>query len=286
MIKKIANSFKAYFSLGKYEAIAYFIVFFISMVFSLAVIFWPPKKIILHPPSEDLAELIYTSDSIQSSFQSVKRDGRSIHPFVFNPNELDSLGWLKLGLSPRQVKSIMNYRNKGGQFRDKNDVKKMYAISAEEYLKLESYINIPKKEYHYTKKEYKKINININTADTAEWNKLYGIGPVLAYRIVNYRNRFSGFISKDQLLDVIPDSTYHKIKDQLTVHPNQIKGIAINEITFQDLSKHPYFGESNALKVIKIRKANGRIDQWNQIDSLQTITDSTKKLIKPYLRYK
>ena len=48
----------------------------------------------------------------------------------------------KLGLSEKQINTINNYKNKGGTFKTKEDFKKMYVISDEEYKRLEPYIVI------------------------------------------------------------------------------------------------------------------------------------------------
>ena len=52
----------------------------------------------------------------------------------------------KMGFTPKQAKSIKNYEAKGGKFRNKADVKKMYAISDIEYQIIEPYILIPEEE--------------------------------------------------------------------------------------------------------------------------------------------
>jgi competence ComEA-like helix-hairpin-helix protein len=61
--------------------------------------------------------------------------------------------------------------------------------------------------------------ININTADTAELEKISGIGKALASRIVEHRTRHGLFISKEEIKKVggIGDHLYEKIKDEIRV---------------------------------------------------------------------
>ena len=61
--------------------------------------------------------------------------------------------------------------------------------------------------------------VNLNSAGVAELDALPGIGPVIAQRIVDFRQESGPFTSVDQLAEVsgIGPSILAKIKDQVTV---------------------------------------------------------------------
>lgn len=61
--------------------------------------------------------------------------------------------------------------------------------------------------------------VDINTADVAQLDAVNGIGPVIARRIVDYRNANGRFSSVDDLLDVpgIGMKTLDKMRGQLVV---------------------------------------------------------------------
>lgn len=61
--------------------------------------------------------------------------------------------------------------------------------------------------------------ININTADAAELDRLPGIGPALAERIIQYRKEHGPFSMPEELKEVpgIGDKTYEKMAAQVTV---------------------------------------------------------------------
>lgn len=135
----------------------------------------------------------------------------SAERFPFNPNNLPDEDWLRLGLSEKQINVIKNYEAKGGKFRTKEDVKKMYCIAPELYASLETYIRIPKEGKTETlnfqsqtnsKTTSEKLLIELNAADTTELKKLDGIGSAYAKRIVKYRDLIGGFVRKEQLLEV------------------------------------------------------------------------------------
>ena len=61
--------------------------------------------------------------------------------------------------------------------------------------------------------------VNINTADEEELDTLPGIGPVLAGRIIKYRDENGPFSSVEDILNVygIGEGTYEEICDLITV---------------------------------------------------------------------
>ncbi|WP_051015681.1 helix-hairpin-helix domain-containing protein [Desulfitobacterium dichloroeliminans] len=63
--------------------------------------------------------------------------------------------------------------------------------------------------------------ININTADGGELDKLPGIGPALAERIIQYRMEHGLFLQPEDLKNVsgIGDKTYEKMADMVSVGP-------------------------------------------------------------------
>ena len=58
--------------------------------------------------------------------------------------------------------------------------------------------------------------VDVNTADVDELDTLYGIGPALAQRIIDYREEHGPFNSLEELLEVkgIGEATLEKFRDR------------------------------------------------------------------------
>jgi competence protein ComEA len=221
--------------------------------------------------------------------------------FHFDPNTLSKEGWLKLGIRDRTIKTIENYLSKGGKFRKPEDLQRVYGLRKNEFERLVPFIRIQEgskenigkipavqnssAEGHVPVKSYRSLPVEINSADTSALIALPGIGSKLATRIVNFREKLGGFYSIDQVGETfgLPDSTFQKIKEHLTLKPNTIKKININTATTEELKSHPYIRWSIANTVIAYRNEHGAFSNAEDIKKIMTITDDVYKKMAPYL---
>lgn len=113
---------------------------------------------------------------------------RQVESFRFDPNTVSVEDLQRLGFSPKQAASIDNYRSKGGRFRRKEDFAKSYVVADSVYRRLEAYIDIPL--------------LDINRADSADFDALPGIGGYFAAKMVAYRRQLGGYSCKEQLMEI------------------------------------------------------------------------------------
>ena len=68
--------------------------------------------------------------------------------------------------------------------------------------------------------EEKRVLININTAAAGELERLPGIGPVFATKIVSHREEIGGYSSTEELKDIdgIGNKKFESIKDIVTIN--------------------------------------------------------------------
>jgi DNA uptake protein ComE-like DNA-binding protein len=228
-------------------------------------------------------------------------------PFPFDPNTLAAEGWIKLGIPMHQVRTIQHYLAAGGHFYRKEDLKRIYGISPEMYKRLEPYIRIqeqkqnvnPQKSFtdslhNYPKegrrKDYNNISltVDVNTADSAVWVNLPGIGPVLSSRILRFREALGGFHSTDQIAEVygLPDSIFQRIKRQLKISPFHLKKLNINTATVEELKSHPYISYRLANAIKAFRDQHGCFDSIEELKQLQLVNDQIYLKLAPYLTVK
>jgi len=223
-------------------------------------------------------------------------DERKIKLFPFNPNEIKLNEWQALGLSQAQANSILKYLDKGGVFRSKADLKKMYVISESRYQSLESYILLPdevpsksRETYssHTRKKSYKAISLELNTADSADFTQLRGIGPVYAGRIVKFRDALGGFHAIDQLGEVwgIDDTLVSKLRPQLNLTEIQLNTIKINQVEAKELKSHPYLNWQQSNAIVNYRKQHGKFSGSADLSKIYSISDSLIRKLSPYLEF-
>jgi competence protein ComEA len=230
-----------------------------------------------------------------------KKKKRKVELFPFNPNKLDRASWKKLGLSDKQIDVIYKYEGKGGQFRRKEDVQKMFVVNDKLYEQWKPYINIEKqegdetkekKDFDSPKREYNKADrtstIYLNTADTTDFKKLRGIGPAYSKRIVKYRSELGGFISIDQLKEVwgIEPEVIESNRERLSFDPFLVQKININTCTKEELKKHPYINWNLANSLISIRDKHGLYKTLDEIKRSDLVNDEIYRKIAPYLKVK
>jgi len=240
-----------------------------------------------HQPVMDLKEFNALAAQIKDKpVLEINGDVRNPHSelFKFNPNNLPAEQWAKLGLSAKQVAVIKNYEAKGGRFYTKTDLQKIYSITAEDYRKLESYIDLPE-QFVSTKTD---DVVEINSADSARLTQVRGIGAGFASRIIKYRTQLGGFVKKEQLMEIygIDTAKYHELKPHLSVNPAHIKKIPINTATIDDLRPFPYLNFKQMNAIVEYRKQHGNYHSVEDLRQVAILDDEILRKIAPYLTFK
>jgi len=215
--------------------------------------------------------------------------------FIFDPNQADMETFIRLGLSRRTARTILNYREKGGRFRKKEDLASIYTITDAEYQRLEPYIRLQEDtRVTYQRshapgkapKKYEEVQIDINQATAEEWQQLRGIGPGYAGRIVKFRDKLGGFASVEQVGETygLPDSVFQQIRPQLVYSPI-LRFIHINSCTEEELAAHPFIQRRQARSLFLYRQHHGPFKDMEDLKKVKSLPDTVLQKLIPYLSF-
>jgi competence protein ComEA len=221
--------------------------------------------------------------------------------FRFNPNTVSAIEMDSLGIKGPLAQRIERYRSKGGKFRTRSDLQKIYGFDSILYAKLEPFVDLPA-VLPKTKKAVEnrpnstrfaaippariKEIFDLNVADTAVLDGVYGIGPALARRIVEYRDRLGGFVYESQLYEVwgLDSAVVERTMDQAVIADDFVpKSIKINTATEAELASHPYIKPKTARLIVAYRFQHGNFSSIEDLGKTILIDAKTYDRIKPYL---
>ena len=210
-----------------------------------------PDTVYLKDPSPekqgiDVQEIRHSRHS--AAAQSIRRANspRRYESFKFNPNTVSVDDLMRLGFSEKQARALLNYREKGGRFRRKEDFARSFVVADSVYERLEAFIRIPK--------------VDLNTADSAAFDALPGIGPFYAGKMVSYRRELGGYSYPEQLLDLwkFDREKYDALSDLVTVSkPYRYPLWTLPE---DSLKLHPYLHAHEAHAIVLYRTASPRAE--------------------------
>lgn len=224
-----------------------------------------------------------------------KSTRRPVRRFRFDPNLAGMQEWQLLGLSEKQAAVLLRYRNKGGRFRRKEDLQRMYCISPALYRELEPFVRISAadtaagtvRRYPPAALRERHPPVPLNSADTLLLDEVKGIGPAFARRIVRYRERLGGFFRKEQLLEVFGmDSVrFAMIRDQFSLDTSMLRPIRINKAEFDDLKGHPYLDFKQIKVILQFRKQHGNYTSFADLKKVAVLSPLTLEKLAPYISF-
>ena len=239
-----------------------------------------------------------------------------VETFPFDPNTADSTTLRRLGLSPWQVRCVYRYRAKHGRYHKPDDFKRLPGLTNEQWDRLRPLIRIATEfQYVETKRSYQESvdemeeieeklgisyaalrdtlyrqvkirpgqTIDINTADTSQLKMIPGIASKRAARIVAYRSSLGGFVAVEQAMEAIelPDS----VLKYMTVSLVPVTKININQLSVQQLMKHPYLNFYQAKAIFEYRQNKGDLHTIEELSHLEGFRATDLERLRPYITF-
>jgi competence protein ComEA len=240
MIKKLAPYF--YYTRSERNGVL------LLIAFSVAILLFPKLYGTFRKPTEamnftDFEKAIASFDRSKASDTEGSPFGtgkQNISLFGFNPNtaSLDEL--TQLGLSPRIATTLIHYRERGGQFRRREDFRKVYGITANDYDRLKDYIELEneapswskggnetgfRKEASFGNKPQVAVNLKPFDPNTATESDLLGLGldEKTVKNLLKYRENKGIFRNKEDLkkLYTFSDIDFIRLEKFIQIADNQ-----------------------------------------------------------------
>jgi len=138
-------------------------------------------------------------------------------------------------IGPETAEHIISYRKSAGCFRSVDELINVHGIGPKTVMRLREHVKADASRCSRstpdgfgrspggTSRTYsaapRSSRININAASASELEKLHGVGPVTAEKIISYRQKHGSFRRPEDIQNVlgIGPVTYAKMKDQITV---------------------------------------------------------------------
>ncbi len=241
------------------------------------------------------------------------RDSMPLTPFLFDPNTVGVAEWTAMGLTERQAEGIERFKEKGGRFRVKADLARMYSLREGQYAQLEPYIDLPDslertrrppRRQRWPERDDARegapgrmarataaprafVPVEVNTADSAALVALPGIGPSFARGILRYRDMLGGYVSMDQLAEVYvlqdkPDALA-RMHELLVVDTLAVRRLPVNTCTAEELAAHPYARWRIARPLIAYRQQHGPFVRIEDIKGCVVVDEAVFAKLAPYL---
>lgn len=175
---------------------------------------------------------------------------KDVENFRFNPNTVSVEELCRLGFTPKQAESIDKYRRNGGRFRRKEDFQKSYVVADSVFNRLEKFIDIPL--------------VDLNIADSADFDALPGIGEWFAKKMIDHRKALGGYSYKEQLLDIhrFDQGKLDGLSDLITVSPEYIRPYPLWSLPADSLRRHPYIDNLETARAIVLYRQNASREEW------------------------
>ena len=294
------NFIKEYFNFSKREQNGMLVLFAILLVLIGANVF-----VSVHKSSQkvDFSDFETEIDSFLV-YQQTHFDDSEL--FAFDPNTASREDLLRLGLSPKSVNGIMNYREKGYKFYKPDDITRVRVLKPEEYEIIKDYIVIEKSSYSNNDRQYTRgysypdevrtepqlFDFDPNTATKDELVQL-GFKLWQAENILKYRSKGGKFkqpsditkmhgIDKDFAERIIP---YIKIESQTQTASYDIL-VNINTASAADFQKLKGIGETYSKRIVAYREKLGGFVALEQLREVYGMTDELYNSISANLEIK
>tara|TARA_B110000037_G_scaffold187298_1_gene217788 strand:- start:3251 stop:4132 length:882 start_codon:yes stop_codon:yes gene_type:complete len=273
--------FKPYFWYNKRQRNG---VFFLLLVIVGLQIIYVYGDFSLEEEKINTAEIAFFKKQLDSLYVA-KLESKHPKIFPFNPSFLTDFKGVQLGMSTQEIDRVLQHRaagkyiNSDTEFQEISKVPDSLLTIISPYFKFPDWVLQKKDAINKVligKKQTKskgviiKGNLNQVSADTLI--SIYGVGKVLANRIVKYRASIKGFMFNDQLADVYglkPEVIERVLLKYTVLVKPTIKKVNVNIATFKEVLHLPYIDYELAKRIFNYRDEVAEIQSLEELKNIE-----------------
>jgi DNA uptake protein ComE-like DNA-binding protein len=296
-IEKIVKTY-FYFNTSERKSIVALVILIILCIALPQVYFklFPVEKVNIQITElkEKEANFFGVNQTSESDDEKISATINSINKF--DPNTASDKDLASLGFSSKNIRTIRNYLSKGGSFKLPEDLNKLYGVDKDVIEKTIPLVEIRNENKPYQNTSFKQDSLKktkgkkvfevleINAADSESLVKLYRIGPSLASKIINYRNKLGGFLNLNQLTEIwgFDEDILYDLQGKIKVDANRAKRLNLNNVDLETLKQHPYYKFKLSQAIVNYRLQHGNFKSMNDLRNIRIVNDSILKLISIY----
>lgn len=286
---------KSHFRFSKKQRNGIFLFVVVVLVLQILIYYFSSKERQIHIENWQLEQWRQEVDSLVNL--SLPRTAPKLLPF--NPNFISDFKGYTLGMTIDEIDALHKFRSQGKWINSNRDFQKVTGVSNKwldsisPFFKFPDWIVESSKQTHRRSqnsepKSYQQ-KTDLNSATAKQLEVIYGVGPVLSKRIIEYRNQLEGGFAADiELTEVygIKDSTFQGILEEFTVKtPRKIIKIDINKANRDQLVTVPYIDYELAYQIIEYRTLHEGIRKIEELTKIDDFPEKKIKLIGLYLQF-
>ena len=281
------HKFKSHFWYTKNQRNGIVFLVLIIIVFQLVyffVDFSPNDKTDIN--SEEIVKFQQEIDSLKN----IELAKKTPKIFPFNPSFMTDFKGYQLGMSIDEIDRLLAHRAAGNYINSAKEFQQVTQISDSLLAAISPYFKFPdwvlekqqagiafqsnRAAFSGTHlKETKTTSVqDLNTASIEDLTDISGIGPTLAKRIINYRDKLNGFLINEQLYEVYYlDTTVANrvLKKFAVLKQPTIEKVNINEASFKQVLSIVYLDYDLTKKIFQYRDEIAEIQSLEELKKIE-----------------
>ena len=261
----------------------------IGMVIVLPKFLWQQKPDLLIPLALEQfgIDTMYMRDAYAAADVLINKE-----PFVFDPNTASVATLQSLGFTAKLAATLDHYRAKGGVIRSGKDLYKIWGMPTLLADRLAPFVraggtggkNSPSRPWGtaLVPRYGAAAPIDINTASVSNFEALTGIGPVLAARIVGFREKQGGFVKVQDLLLVygVKDTLLRALGPYLRLDEGRVPKANLNQASALQLIQKAGLQPVVAQALVRWRQQNGAFAKFDELENFEGLSAASMAALK------